>query len=238
MKDWFLTLGGEPFITFGTSHFIMLAIYLLVVFLILYFHREIRANNRIFQSIRWLLFIFLITSEATYQTWTATHGIWQDNLPFHLCGVAGLVGALALLTLNKKLISVAFFIGLIPAFAALITPDLPFDFPNFRFFKFFIHHIAISVTSIFLAVTMKDNIITLKSMLHTYIYLVVYAFIVGLFINPWLNANYLYLEGPPNTNTPLSLLGNGFWYLINLHILAFVVFYLQFLSFRFFKKMN
>lgn len=236
MKDWFLTLKGETFITFGTSHFIMLAIYFLIVFLLLYFQRDIRANKKISESIRWLLFILLVGSEVTYQTWTATHGIWQYNLPFHLCGVAGIIGAIALLTMNRQLITVAFFIGLIPAFAALITPELPFDFPNFRFFKFFIHHIAISVTSIYLVIIMKPAIITFKSMLYTYFYLLLYALFVGLLINPWLDANYLYLNGQPTTGSPLDLLGSGFWYPINLCLLAFAVFTIQFLIYRFLKN--
>lgn len=235
MKEWFLTLNGEPFISFGVSHIIMLVIYFISVSLILYFHREIRSNKLTFQFLRWLLFILLIGSEVTYQIWTATHGIWKGNLPFHLCGVASLTGAIALLTLNKKIISITFFIGLVPAFAALITPELPYDFPNFRFFKFFIHHIAISVTSIFLAVTSNDDTITFKSMIHTFLYLVIYAFIIGFVINPWLDANYLYLSHTPSASTPLDLLGSGFWYRINLGILCIIVFYIQFNCFRFFK---
>lgn len=236
MKEWFLTLSGEPFISFGTSHIIMLVIYFILVFLILYFHRIIKDNKPIFQILRWFLFILLIGSEITYQLWTATHGIWKENLPFHLCGIASLTGAFALLTLNRKLIAITFFIGLIPAFAALITPELPYDFPNFRFFKFFIHHIAISITSLFLAITSNDNnTITLKSMIHTFLYLVVYAFLIGFIINPWLDANYLYLSHTPNANTPLDFLGRGFWYRINLGILCVIVFYIQYRCYQFFR---
>ncbi len=36
---------------------------------------------------------------------------------------------------------------------ALITPELPYDYPHFRYWKFFIHHIVISWSSIFLVVT-------------------------------------------------------------------------------------
>ena len=235
MKEWFMTKNGEPFSIFGTSHLIMLSLFFMSVFFILYFRNEIRSNNKVIQTLRWLLFILLIGSELTYQSWTAVHGIWKDNLPFHLCGIASLTGALALLTLNKKLIAITFFIGLVPAFAAMITPELPYDFPNFRFFKFFIHHMAISLTSIFLA-TMKPYTITVKSMLWTYLYLVLYALITGLFINPWLEANYLYLSDTPTTNSPLDLLGDGFWYRINLGMLGIIVFSIQYLCFYSLRK--
>ena len=236
MKEWFLTESGETFITFGPSHLIMLSIYFISVILILVFRKQIQSNPTIFQMLRWLFFILLIGSEITYQSWTATHGIWKDNLPFHLCGIASLTGAFALLTLNKKLIAVTFFIGLIPAFAALLTPELPYDFPNFRYFKFFIHHMTISLTSIFLAVTSKPDSITFKSMMHTFLYLVIYASLIGFVINPWLDANYLYLSHTPTASTPLDLLGTGAWYRINLGILAIVVFFIQLICYRFLRR--
>lgn len=236
MIDWFLTLRGDTFTAFGFSHIFMLILYIICVFLLLLFHREIKTNTKIFQRIRWFLFVLLVGSEIIYQTWTAFHGIWVYHLPFHLCGVASLVGAIALFTLNRKLMVTTFFIGFIPAFLALITPELPYDFPNFRYFKFFIHHIAISTTSVFIAVTAKPGTITFKNMLHTYTILIIYALYVGFIINPWLEANYLYLSSPPIVATPLDWFGNGIWYRINLGLVAFIVFLLQFLTFRWLKK--
>lgn len=236
MREWFLTESGEPFIAFSTSHLAMLSLYVAGVFLLFYFHKRIRSNHQIFQRIRWTLFVLLIGSEILYQIWTATHGIWKYNLPFHLCGIASLIGAAALLTLNKKLIAITFFIGLIPAFLALLTPELPYDYPNFRYFKFFIHHIAISLSSIFLSITCKTDTITLKSMLHTYLLLVSYALLVGFLLNPWLNANYLYLTTPPVASTPLDWFGSGLWYRLNLGIVCLVVFFIQLVGFRWFER--
>lgn len=236
MKEWFLTKTGEPFSTFGMNHLIMLLLFFVSIFFILYFRHKIQAHGLVFQILRWLLFILLIGSEVSYQSWTAAHGIWKENLPFHLCGIAGLTGAFALLTLNRKLIAITFFIGLVPAFAALITPDLPYDFPNFRFFKFFIHHIAISITSIFLAVSSSSETITVKSMVWTYLYLVLYSLFIGFIINPWLDANYLYLAHAPLNSSPLDLLGGGFWYRINLGLLCLFVFVIQYLCYYWLRK--
>jgi len=214
----------------------MLAIFLLSAVLFLYFQKSICSNYKVFQSLRWLLFTLLLGMEITYQIWTATHGVWIHNLPFHLCGVAGLIGAAALLTLNRKLIAVSFFIGLIPAFMALLTPDLRYDFPNFRYFTFFIQHIALSLTSIFFAITSKPNTINFRSMLLTFGCLVLYGIFVTLVINPWLQANYLYLEGPPPISSPLDFIGEGLLYRLNLHGLALLVFYLQYVAYRFYQK--
>lgn len=236
MKEWFLTVGGNPFPAFGTSHVIMLLIYFVLAILLLYFQSDIRSNKKAYQRIRWILFTLLIVCEVSYQSWTATHGIWLYNLPFHLCGVAGIVGALALWTLNRSLIAISFFIGLIPALFALITPDLLYDFPNFRFFKFFIHHIAISLTSLFLAIISTEGTITANGMLKTYAYLVIYALFTGFIINPWLNANYLFLAHPPEISSPLDWFGSGLLYYLNLGIVCFIVFTLQYFLYRFFIK--
>lgn len=236
MKEWFLTVSGEPFTPFGTSHLLVLLLYLAGACLLIYFHREIKTNSKLFQWIRWVLFCLLIISEVSYQIWTAYHGIWLHNLPFHLCGVAGIIGALALLTLNHRLIAVTFFIALIPAFLALLTPETPYEFPNFRFFKFFIHHIAISLTGLFFAVTSRHGVITGKRMIETYLYLVAYALFVGFIINPWLDANYLYLSHPPEVASPLDWFGSGIWYRLNLGIVCFLVFTLQYLGYRWWQR--
>ncbi|MCG5103784.1 YwaF family protein [Oceanobacillus alkalisoli] len=233
MMEWFLTVGGEKFNLFGPSHLVMLFLYVVGAFLLLFLHKKILSNHRLFQTIRWTFFTLLLACEITYQTWAAINGIWVHNLPFHLCGIAGLVGAAALFTLNKKLMVITFYIALIPALLALLTPDLSYDFPNFRYFKFFIHHITISLTAIFVAIIASESkAITFKGMLETYLYLVIYAFLAGLIINPWLNANYLFLSHPPVSATPLDWFGTGIWYRLNLGVVCFIVFFLQFLSYR------
>ncbi|WP_373894731.1 YwaF family protein [Virgibacillus natechei] len=225
MKEWFNDLHGEPFIAFGSNHITILIIYFVGLITLLLTYKRILANPSTYNFIRWTLFVLLILSELSYQVWTAANGIWnlRDHMPLHLCGIAGITGAIALVTYNKKLITITFFIGLIPAFLALVTPELPYDIPHFRFWKFFIHHMTISWVGIFLVVTSSVKI-TFKSTLEAYVYLLIYAAMIGFFINPVLNSNYLYLSHTPSANTPLDLLGSGAWYYINLCLLALVVF--------------
>ncbi|UJL46604.1 TIGR02206 family membrane protein [Virgibacillus sp. NKC19-16] len=225
MKEWFSDIHGEPFIAFGSSHITVLIIYFVGLITLLLTYKRILTNPSTYNFIRWTLFVLLILSELSYQVWTAANGIWnlRDHMPLHLCGIAGITGAIALVTHNKKLITITFFIGFVPAFLALMTPELPYDYPHFRFWKFFIHHMAISWVSIFLVLTNAVKI-TFKSTMQAYGYLLLYAAIIGYFINPVLDSNYLYLSHTPSANTPLDLLGSGVWYYINLCLLALVVF--------------
>ena len=77
-------------------------------------------------------------------------------------------------------------------------------------------------TSLFLVVTSSVRI-TWKDMTNSYLLLVGYALIIG-FLNPLMDANYLYLEHPPTVFTPLSLMGEGMIYYLNLAFTAFLAF--------------
>ncbi|GAB3062891.1 YwaF family protein [Virgibacillus ainsalahensis] len=239
MREWFTSLDGVPFEAFGTNHVIMLIIYITGIILLLTTYKKIISNQLMYNAVRWILFGLLVLSEVSYQTWTAVNGIWSlaEHTPMHLCGIAGITGAIALVTHNKKLIIITFFIGFIPAFLALVTPELPYDFPHFRFWKFFVHHIAISWTGIFLVVTSNVKI-TFKSMLESYGYLIMYAAIIGFIINPWLDANYLYLSATPEASTPLDLLGSGIGYYINLCLLGLIVFTALYGLYKLFRRIE
>ncbi|WP_077324148.1 YwaF family protein [Virgibacillus siamensis] len=235
MIDWFVGVDGKPFVAFGPSHLVMLIIYFLGLILFFISFTKIRESRTIYNILRWTLFGILIFSEITYQIWAAVNGLWnpREHLPLHLCGITGITGAIALWNHNKKLIRITFFFGLIPAFLAIVTPELPFDFPHFRYWKFFIHHIFISWIGLFLVVANYTEI-TFKSMLESYGYILLYACLIGYIVNPLLDSNYLYLSHTPTASTPLDLLGSGFIYYFTLCLLALIVFFIQYKIYHFF----
>ncbi|WP_174615446.1 TIGR02206 family membrane protein [Virgibacillus ihumii] len=239
MVDWFVGLDGQPFMTFGVSHIIMLIIYFLGLILFLTARHKLRRNAKLYNIIRWGLFGVLVLSEITYQIWAAVNEIWSlsEHIPLHLCGITGITGAIALFSHNEKLIHITFFFGLVPAFLAVVTPELPYDIPHFRYWKFFIHHIVVSWVSLFLVVANSTKI-TFKSMLESYGYILLYAALIGFVVNPVLGSNYLYLSHTPTASTPLDLLGSGFIYYFNLCLLALSVFFVQYIAYNFSLGLN
>lgn len=224
MNEWFGSSVIEPFTLFGLAHMLIIILYFIGIILFLTTYKRIM-NSYFHRFLRWAFFTVLIISEVSYQVWTGVNGMWSfsENLPLHLCSAAGIITAIALATLNKRIITIAFFIGFASAFLAIVTPELPYHYTHFRFWNFFIQHLAISWASVFLVLTNQVKI-TLKSTLAAYACLLIYAMIVGFFVNPLLNANYLFLSNAPNSNTILDLFGNGIWYYVNLCLLALVVF--------------
>ncbi|WP_163527504.1 TIGR02206 family membrane protein [Halobacillus ihumii] len=224
MQKWFGPWINQPFQLFGTSHLIMLIVFLLGMIVLYLFSANIRKGTRTHQVIRWGLFSLLISCEISYQIWTVTNDVFSpaEHLPLHLCGVASLIAMIGLLTYQKKLIQINYFIGIIPAMLALITPDIPHGYEHFRFWKFFLHHMAIPWASFFLILTSSVSI-NRRVMFETYSYLILYAVIISC-MNQLIDSNYLYLSGPPAANTPLNYLGEGLWYYLNLSLLALAVF--------------
>ncbi len=237
MKSWFAATSTHYFSLFSTSHLIALTIALAGFVTLLVAKNRLKEEKQLFKWLRWILFALLFISEFAYQYWAIHNGVWRfDNqMPLHLCGIASVVAMIGLLTMRPLWIQLSFFLGVLPAFLALITPELPYDFQHFRFWKFFIHHTAISWSCLFLALS-RPHVITIRSVFSVYSLLLVYAAIVGFFINPWTDSNFLFLAKLPTTTSPLDFLGEGIWYYINLCLTTLVLFFIQCLLFRKFVK--
>ncbi|WP_082232602.1 TIGR02206 family membrane protein [Halobacillus massiliensis] len=226
MKQWWGAYSTHRFELFSYSHFIMLIFFTIGTLFLLLYAQQIKRETLPHHWIRWILFSLLLICELSYQIWALAHGFFTTGLylPLHLCGIASIIGMIGLLTYHPKFIQLNYFIGIVPALFALITPDLPYDYEHFRFWKFFIQHMAIVWTSIFLLLSIKVPI-HLKVTLEAYLYLLGYAVVMALF-NKWMNTNYLYLSYPPMEGTLLNLLGTGFSYLFNLSLMALSFFFL------------
>ena len=230
MDQWFGATSVYPFQAFSASHWIMLAIALAGLVSLLLLKNQLRDSSDNFHWLRWTLFFLLLFSEISYQLWAFTSGVWSFNghVPLHLCGIASITAMIGLLTYNKIWIQISFFIGILPAFLALITPELPYDYQHYRFWKFFVHHTSIPWACLFLAL-IKPKSITLRSVFIVYLLLVLYAIIIGFLINPLTDSNYLYLSQLPDAATPLNFFGKGYWYYLNLGATALAIFLLQYI---------
>ncbi|EMF47809.1 hypothetical protein B481_0343 [Planococcus halocryophilus Or1] len=128
------------------------------------FKNKLKETQQGVNWLRWTLLTLLLASEISYHYWAITNDVWRfhNQMPFHLCGVASVVSIIGLLTMRPFWIQLAFFLGVLPAFLALVTPELPYDYQHFRFWKFFIHHTAITWACLFLALS-RPQVITMRS---------------------------------------------------------------------------
>ena len=235
MPEWFNIQIQDRFEFLSLSHLIMLAILFSGMALLLIFHRTLRTNNRLQQSVRWSLFVLLLGCEMGQTIWGLANNNWnmEDHAPLHLCGIASFLGMGALLFYRHKVIQIVYFIGIIPPVVTLLTPEVFYSFPHFRFLKFFLHHMALAWTGIFLILVSSARI-TFRSLLMMFGYLNLYAAFM-FFLNRGIGTNYLFLAGTPDVSTPLDALGEGAWYYVNLELFCFGIFLGMYGLYRFIK---
>ncbi|MCT8138270.1 TIGR02206 family membrane protein [Anaerobacillus sp. CMMVII] len=195
-------------------------------------------HHQIMKHVRWILFATLVLSEVSLLTWTVRTGLWdiQYNLPLHLCTISIFSSTFMLVTNSSKVFEVIYFFGLGGAFQAIITPELFYTFPHFRFLHYFIAHFAIILAILYMIWVCKFSI-TFRSAIKAFLVLNALA-VVAFIVNLLTGANYMYLARKPTTPSILDWLGPYPWYILWLEVIAIVLFLLLCLPFYVKKTMS
>ena len=219
------------FIMFSTPHLIALLI-VAVCCLLLYWARfALRTHSGPRQFIRLLLVILLIASEGGLHVWYVSNDIWSrsSSLPLELCGISLLLSVIMLLTRSKRLYAFLYFAGIGGAFIALLTPNLVYPFPHFRFLLFFIAHGSIILASLYMT-WIEGCKPAWRSLFFTMLCLNAVAACVYA-ADALLDSNYMFLAHKPGTFSVLDYFGPYPYYLLVEEVFAFVIFLLMFLIF-------
>ncbi|WP_430787999.1 TIGR02206 family membrane protein [Virgibacillus flavescens] len=181
--------------------------------------------------IKFIILGGLIVSELTLNIWYFYSGEWDaaSTLPFQLCSITLYLSVLMLLTGNYRLFEVTYFLGIGGALQALLTPELYFGFPHFRFYQFFIAHISIVLASFYMIFVQRKAPV-LKSVWRALLWINVVAGTVFL-INKLTGGNYMFLSEKPDNPSILDYLGDYPFYLISLEIAAVVLFLILYVPF-------
>ena len=189
-------MPADGFETFGTPHLVAMALTLALPALLAVLAR--RLSGAAPTVIAWLLAGMLLANEFTY--WSIRIGAigldgWvRNHMPLHVCGVAVLLTSATLLFRSPKTYEIVYFWGLVGSANAVITPGgLAVDFPEYRFFQYFIAHSGIVVGVLFATwgLGMRP---TLRGMFRAFAYLAVFAAFVGA-VNLLLGSNFMWLSG-------------------------------------------
>ncbi|GAK52247.1 conserved hypothetical integral membrane protein [Candidatus Moduliflexus flocculans] len=154
-------------------------------------------------------------------------------LPLHLCSALVWTSAIMLLTRSYRLYEFIYFLGIGGATQALLTPDAGiYGFPHYRWFQTFLAHILI-VSSVVYMTAVERYRPTWKSLKRAIIALNIYAAFVGV-VNALLGSNYLFIARKPDIPTLLDQLAPWPWYILELEVLALIVFVLLYVPFAFY----
>src|SRR5205085_10081266 len=132
---------------------------------------------------------------------------WEQLLPLQLCDWAMVVIIVAMWTRRPRWFEVAYFWGIGGTVQALLTPNLPYGFPDFRFFSFFISHCGIIIGIVFLMLTRKYRPYPF-SIVKVFLWSELY-FVITMTADAIIGYNYGFLLHKPEAFSILSFLSDS-----------------------------
>jgi len=226
-----LNYPGHGFVFFSASHLVALSI-LLMLYVALWSLRKWFAQPQIDQHARWILAALLLLQELSLNIWRLSNGSWEAgaSLPLHLCGLAIVLAAFALVKHSYLLYELVYFWGLGGAIQALLTPDIgPYGYPHYRFFQFFVSHGTLILAALYMTWVggMRPRHRSIWKVFGiTNLYLV---FMAGF---NWLtHGNYLFICHKPVNGSIMDMMGPWPWYILVLEGVAVVSYYIYYAPF-------
>ena len=208
------------FVMFSLAHLAALAAAVVLIAALLLGRRLLR-KERANRAAKFMLATLLIGCEVSLHVWYARTDNWGvHSLPFQLCSITVWLSAAVMLlgSRGRKLHDIVFFLGLLGAMQAMLTPNLDYTFPHFRYYHFFIAHIGIIAVGVFI-VAVERYRPTLRSAGKALLWLHVLA-IPGAIANWITGSNFMFLARKPDTASLLDLLAPWPWYLLQLEAIA------------------
>ncbi|EST52668.1 hypothetical protein T458_17060 [Brevibacillus panacihumi W25] len=232
MLETFLsyTISGEPFRLFSLSHLVVLLLFAAGTWALYFYRRKLRASS-MKETMRHTLAATLLLTELAFQFWHVWTQTWSTayTLPLQLCSVSLLLCVVMLYSKSYALYEVTFFAGVGGALQAMLTPELFYPFPHFRFLHFFLAHACIIWACLYMTWVEKYQP-TLRSVWKTMVFLNL-LLVIALLVNRWTGGNYLFVSRKPDNPSLIDYLGAYPWYIISLEGVAIVMFLLLYLPF-------
>jgi hypothetical integral membrane protein (TIGR02206 family) len=225
-----------PFHAYGPAHLTVIFLTITLPFVLAAIARRAKCERPIVISLSALLVINYIAFLLLIGRFGAVS--WQQALPLQLCDWGMVVVIVAMLSGNQRWFEVAYFWGIGGTLQALLTPNLRFGFPDFRFISFFVSHGGIIVGVVFLMLVHRYRPYPM-SIVRVFLWSELY-FIITMIADAYTGYNYGFLLHKPEAFSILSFLSD--WrplYLVQMHgvaLLFFIVLYLPFAVYDFVSR--
>jgi hypothetical integral membrane protein (TIGR02206 family) len=199
-----------------------------------------KKSRRIEKMIIAALSAMLILNYLTYLVFIRSRGVgdWQQLLPMQMCDWGMVVVIVAMWTGSQRWFEVAYFWGIGGTLQAVLTPNLRYGFPDWRFISFFTSHSGIIVGVVFLMLTQRYRPYPM-SIVRVWLWSELY-FVITLVVDELTGVNYGFLLHKPEAFSILNFLSDSRQlYLLQMHgvaLLFFLVLYAPFAVFDMTKR--
>jgi len=221
----------HPFQPYGVPHLAVIFLTIVLPFALAAIVRRAK-SPRIERGIVVLLSAVLALNYIGYLIFVRSLGMvsWHQMLPLQLCDWGMVVVIVAIWSGNQRWFEVAYFWGIGGTLQAVLTPNLRFGFPDWRFISFFTSHSGIIIGVVFLMLTRRYRPYPM-SIVRVFLWSEFY-FVVTLIADELTGFNYGFLLHKPEAFSILSFLSDSRpLYLLELHgvaLLFFLGFYAPF----------
>ncbi len=230
---------APPFQAYGLPHLTVIFLTIVLPFALAALVRRTK-SRRIEKAIVGVLSAVLISNYVVYLVFIRGRGVvdWRQMLPMQMCDWGMVVVIVAMWSGNQRWFEVAYFWGIGGTLQAVLTPNLRYGFPDWRFISFFTSHSSIIIGVIFLMLTRRYRPYPV-SIVRVWLWTEFY-FVVTLAVDELTGVNYGFLLHKPEAFSILSFLADS-WplYLLQMHgvaLLFFLVLYAPFAVFDMTKR--
>jgi hypothetical integral membrane protein (TIGR02206 family) len=201
------------FEVFGTSHVVMLILFVVVIPLVVLLGRRVRGTAAEERSRR-VFAVGIVATAVPLQVLQLLPSDWDfaTSLPLQLCDLAWMVAVVGLWTRAPWAAALTYFWGLTLTTQAMLTPALVMDFPHPRYVGFWVMHLLVVWAAIYLTAGLGIRP-TWRLYGLTVALTAVWVAVVMTF-NTAFDTNYGYLNAKPGTGSALDLLGPWPWYVV------------------------
>lgn len=213
MMETSFIVENNAFMRFGYSHLGTLALLFLLGFLMIFVARRFLTKGQQIMLAN-MVAGFMCLVVIIWTIIKAQLGIFtiDKHLPFDLCNFMGVTAIILTLTRSYRMYEVYYFWILAGTLQALITPDLPNDFPHYTFWKYWVVHGGLVIVILYMTFVF-DMRPTLKSIWRSFLWLQVF-FVSLLLVNYLTGSNYGYLNAKPETASLLDYMPEWPYYLL------------------------
>ncbi len=212
-------LSAAPFQMFGPSHKLVLFLIVAVPLALSLLARLVRSAS-LERALCWAFALIIGGCWACWYVVFAQKG-WLDRgnaMPLDLCSWAAIATIIALIGRSQKSYELAWFWAMAGTVQGIVTPDIPFDFPEFRFIEFSLFHGGIIAAVLFLTLGLKMRPYP-ASIPRVIGWSFVYMAVAG--VTDWVfKVNYGFLRAKPSHASLYDLMPDWPWYIGVVVVLA------------------
>ena len=209
---------------YGLPHLTVIFLTIVLPFVLAALVRRTK-SPRVENMIIGVLSAVLVLNYVAYLIFIRSRGVvtWQQMLPMQLCDWGLVVVIVAMWTGNQRWFEVAYFWGIGGTLQAVLTPDLRFGFPHWRFVSFFTSHCGVIIGVVFLMLTRRYRPYPM-SIVRVFLWSEFY-FLVTFITDKLTDFNYGFLLHKPEAFSILSFLSDSRpLYLLQMHGVALLFF--------------